>query len=1066
MVENIHRLSLGTLDSFFGKIVRTFPLELGLGGDFEILQEHSSHLERRRVLRKMFSPAGATPDDAAREFIEAFKRATFGTEEKRLAPRLDRFLDEHQELYLDAPAPAAWGNPARIWPGASSPWLAPVADNDRDAALQTLRAWAGSAPESLMNEKQRQRWHDFAATLEDWSPGAELPKPVAYVLEKVLDQWDALAPARDQPVDVQLVIERKKQTLPPAACAALATLTRSIFHGEFTRRIQMTQGIHTVLRGYEAVYGDLVRRSGRMTFADVQRLLMPEAGAPVLCSTSSGFSLSPDARLLIDWRLDTRFDHWLLDEFQDTSHGQWSILRNLIDEAIQDSGQARSFFYVGDVKQAIFSWRGGDPRLFREIFDHYNAATPGLIAEGRLDKSWRSAPAIIDMVNAVFGHAIALATHLPAPAAQRWSDEWRDHVCARPALDGHAAWLLADTDGDAEEARFALTLRLLQEIRPLDRGLSVAVLVQTNDTATALADYLRAQGNLPAIAASDLHVCADNPLSAALLALFQAAAHPGDTLAWEHLRMTPLRAVLDALRWTAPEHLSAGLLREVHTDGFERTVETWLRRLETSGAGVPPASDGARASLPVSVASPRDAGVPPATWHGHPAHDSGVARASSPCASTTGAAPSSLSPLDPFNRERADQLAEAARLFDETGSRDFSEFVRFCQRHTVREIESDAVIRIMTIHKSKGLGFDLVVLPDLAGNSLSTRRRDSLAVKKDDERNTEWILSLPPKLFADHDPALAAWMAEEESDAAYEKLCLFYVAMTRAKLGMYLITEPVKTSSRSRNFPRILAESLGTAGDEVTIGDLTLPAAWSTGNPAWFRDCPDNTCAGAAAFLPLPDTGNSPSDPAGRSASRRSGRNAAAPFQPVRRLIPRTPSDAKTGTLPGALVFGNTGDHAAAFGTAVHNALAAVEWLDTWEADAWTAALFAAGIPEPAIAEARACIENAATCSAVFARPDARAEVWRERTFEVAFGDTWYTGTFDRVVIRRDASGRAFSATIHDFKTDRLRDDADHARATARYASQLDIYRRAAALLTGLPVEKIETRLLFTKRLP
>src|SRR5690606_10771752 len=42
MVGAMHRLSLGTLDSFFARVVRAFPLELGLGGDFEILQEHGA----------------------------------------------------------------------------------------------------------------------------------------------------------------------------------------------------------------------------------------------------------------------------------------------------------------------------------------------------------------------------------------------------------------------------------------------------------------------------------------------------------------------------------------------------------------------------------------------------------------------------------------------------------------------------------------------------------------------------------------------------------------------------------------------------------------------------------------------------------------------------------------------------------------------------------------------------------------------------------------------------------------------------------------------------------------
>src|SRR3954463_16616886 len=87
----MHRLTLGTLDGFFARVVRAFPLELGLNGDFEVLQEHAAQLERRRVLRRMF--AHADGDTARQDFIEAFKRATFGTEEKRLGARLDAFLD-------------------------------------------------------------------------------------------------------------------------------------------------------------------------------------------------------------------------------------------------------------------------------------------------------------------------------------------------------------------------------------------------------------------------------------------------------------------------------------------------------------------------------------------------------------------------------------------------------------------------------------------------------------------------------------------------------------------------------------------------------------------------------------------------------------------------------------------------------------------------------------------------------------------------------------------------------------------------------------------------------------
>lgn len=962
MTGAMHRLALGTLDSFFAKVVRAFPLELGLGGDFEILQEHGVQLERQRVLRQLFARTGSELDDAQREFVEAFKRATFGAEEKRLSARLDRFIDEHQDIYLNAPDGEAWGNPRRIWPEGCA-WLGE--NGDPRGAAEVLRRWAAGAS---ANEKQQGRWDDFLEAHEAWAPGATLTKPMDYLLPKALEVWAALG---EEPVE--LVIERKKQTLPPEIGAALKVLVRDVFAGELARRLEMTQGIHTVLRGYEAVYHDLVRRAGKLTFADVQRLLMPDAGAPRL-AVGGG---AEDGRLFVDWRLDAKYDHWLLDEFQDTSHAQWSVLRNLIDEAVQDPEGRRSLFYVGDVKQAIYAWRGGDPRLFREIFDHYNEVVPGTIEEGRLDQSWRSGPAIVSVVNQVFGNAAVLARLVPGPTAERWTREWRDHVSAKPQLGGQVAWL----HGEDDEARAALTLRLLTEIAPLERGLSVAVLVQSNDAATWLADYLRREGGLPAVAASDMHVCTDNPLTTAVLALLQAAAHPGDRQAQEHVGMTPLAGVVAAMIEGGADGLTRAVLRQVHEDGFARTVETWMRRLE-----------------PVVAAD------------------------------------------DVFSRERARQLTEAAQRFDETGGRDVAEFVQFARRHVVRDAETAAVVRVMTIHKSKGLGFDVVVLPDLEGTALATRRRDGLAVQRTPEREVEWVLDMPPTLFHENDTVLSAHVAEAKADAAYEKLCLFYVALTRAKRAMYLITKPVGAKSTSDNFPRLLAETLGTAGlaGAVRIGSWASEAVFAEGNATWFD-----------AITLQADTAAETSGPAG-----------VAPLAEVvaaERHPARTPSGTKAGVVTGAALFGAGSSGAAHFGTAVHQAFAAVEWggvtpelLAEWKTT---------GLGEPVVAEARACLE-ASGLSGVFAR-SAGAEVWRERMFEIVIDGAWITGVFDRVVLVRDAEGRVTGATVYDFKTDRVVAE-ESSQIAARYAGQMGIYRRAAARLTGLPESRVRCILVLT----
>ncbi len=955
VVDAMPRLSLGTLDGFFARIVRSFPLELGLAGEFEILQEHFARRARRRVLRSLFTASGE-PDKHQSDFIEAFKRATFGVEEKQLGRRLDRFLDENAEIFLEAPA-RAWGDPRRIWPG-GSPWFDAPAVTRAEAETRLRNA----LPWETLSLPQRQRFDDFFEEWKRWRAGAPLERPMAYLVENAFKIWDDLQAGRGS-----LTVERKKVNLSPAASRALHAVVVAIVREEIERRLEMTRGLYGVLSGYERIYHDSVRRGGSLTFADVQRLLLPAAGGPVLRAGVSDESREEDPRLAIDWRLDAQFDHWLLDEFQDTSFGQWSVLRNLIDEAVQDPEGRRSFFYVGDVKQAIFSWREGDPRLFREIFNHYNAAQAGAIEEVQLNQSWRSGPAVIDLVNRVFGDARALAAVLPRTAAEAWACEWRDHTSAHPAMDGFAAILPA---GD-KAARFAETLRTLQEIEPLERGLTAAVLVQKNETAAELANFLRTVGGLRAVAETDLAVCTDNPLGAALLALVRAAAFPGDSLAWQHVRMTPLDAALAARGIRSPDELTAHLLEAIHQRGFAGAIEGWSAELVMS-----------------------------------------------------------LDSADEFSRGRARQWLEAAHLFDQTGSRDVAEFLEFAERHTRRDDESAAVVRVMTIHKSKGLGFDVVILPDLEGRSLAQRRR-GLAVKKAADRSVEWILDLPPQAFAERDPVLSAYLSAAEGDAAYESLCLLYVAMTRAKRAMYLITEPVGDSV-ARTFPRILQGAVGET--------------YAEGNPRWFAGiAPPSRPAARSEFL-------EPWQPAESSAGMRRVR-----------LTARPPSGPEGASLPAPALFGLDSRARADFGTAVHALLAEVRWSDEpWE-DRVMAVRLAEDIATAARAEAMACL-RAPALSLAFARPTGvdRAEVWRERAFEIVMDDAWTTGVFDRVVVGRDAKGRATSVHVWDFKTDRVASEKDILNIARRYVRQLEIYRNAAARLTGLAPGQVSATLVFT----
>jgi ATP-dependent helicase/nuclease subunit A len=955
VTEAMPRLRLGTLDGFFARIIRAFPLELGLGGEFEMLQPQAERQERRRVLRRMFARSGGL-DEAQREFIEAFKRATFGREEKRLGWQLDAFLDQHQEIYLNAPEPEKWGDAARIWPD-GNPCLPPPPQEEALARLRANLPWAG------MTAAQLAKWEDFFAEMAGWAPGADWGGAMSLILKNCLAVWPDIRRG-----NAEVMVMRKRMSFFGPACEALDQVMRSVMGGELTRRLETTRGIHAVVRGYEQNYHALVRRSGRLTFADVQRLLDPEAGAPVLSSEAGR------DRLFIDYRLDAKFDHWLLDEFQDTSYGQWSVLKNLIDEAVQDPTGGRSFFCVGDVKQAIYTWREGDPRLFAEIRQHYTAAASGAIATRHLDESWRSGPPIIKMVNDVFGQPATLAGLFPGAMSAAWNDEWRPHVSALPGRTGQAAWLLADD----EAGRYETVLRLLRELRPLERGMTCAVLMQTNQAAAELADYLRRAGGLPAVAESDRPVCIDNPLGAALLALFKAAAHPGDSLAWEHARMSSYGVVLTNEGVNTPEELTQRLLGQIHESGLERSVEFWVRAVE-----------------------------------------------------------SQLEPDDLFSRERARQLVDAARLFDATGSREVAEFVAFMEGYTLREQEGAAVVRVMTIHKSKGLGFDVVVLPDLEGQRLD-QARDGLAVHKSADRSINWVMDMPPKAIAENDAVLASHLGEAQSEAGYEALALFYVGLTRAKRGLYLVTEPPGDST-SRNYPRLLAASLAGGSEqprEVGVGRLRLKGAWSEGDALWHE----------AIELA------SPEETPARTVHLALGRPAARRYQSLR---PSAAGEEKF-TKAAQLFSLRVGD-SADFGITVHRLLAQVDW---WRDEP---PIFGEiGCPS-AQAEAKAVL-NAPELAAIWSQPsgDRIGEVWRERSFEMIWNDVWVTGTVDRVVIERTAGGEILRARIYDFKTDRLSTEQLNA-AVAKHDGQMQLYRQAVARLTGLPLSAVEAWVVFTR---
>ena len=104
----------------------------------------------------------------------------------------------------------------------------------------------------------------------------------------------------------------------------------------------------------------------------------------------------------VQYKLDQRIDHLLIDEFQDTNPTQWHLIFPLLEELASGEAQSqRTAFLVGDAKQSIYRFRRAEPEIFPAAQQWLRRRLHAV--DHALSASWRSSPAIIEFVNRIFG---------------------------------------------------------------------------------------------------------------------------------------------------------------------------------------------------------------------------------------------------------------------------------------------------------------------------------------------------------------------------------------------------------------------------------------------------------------------------------------------------------------------------------------------------------------------------------------------------------------------------------------------------------------------------------------
>jgi ATP-dependent helicase/nuclease subunit A len=962
LVRNLHRLRISTLDSFFSQIAASLSLELGLPPGWRIVEQSADDRLRTEAIQAVLADgdAGAT--------VTLMHLLTKGEATRSVSDQIRDLVNGLYGLYLETPAEA--------WRALPRPQRLTAVE------LETLLEELAGAPLPAGKRSGDAREKDLQrARLNDW--GAFIAGGMA---AKVAGGETTYY----------------KKELDPQLLEAYRGLLKHAKAVLVNQLADQTEATWQLLERFNVHYQRLKLSRRALRFDDVTRKL---AGAAFVGQIEQ-----------LCYRLDSRLAHLLLDEFQDTSLMQWNVIRPLADEVFAGVAGRSSFFCVGDVKQAIYGWRGGKS----ELFDALQQTWPAL-AQDALSRSFRSSPAVIETVNRVFSgitRSPVLASH--PEAVKGWATGFAEHSTARAQLPGYAKLYVGPSAEEGADQEATTLNFAAQEVARLAREApegSVGALVRDNQAVARLIFELRQLGVLASEEGGN--PLTDSPAVTIVLSLLTLADHPGDTVARFHVANSPLGPLVGLGNYSddvAASRVSLAARRRLLNYGYGPTIYGWARELAKTCDG-------------------RDA-------------------------------------------RRLMQLVELAYRYENDATLRTRDFVHFVQRQKVEDPTS-AQVRVMTIHQSKGLEFDIVVLPQLDVR-LSGQPPAVVVGRPQPTAPVDFVCRYASKELRALLPAEIQQVFESQADQAIrESLCVLYVALSRAVHGLYMIVAPSMPSEKNlpATFAGLLRSMLSDGGKAESGKTL-----YEYGDADWHERRPTKSKRAAAK----------PEPALAEDAAAASFKTLLAPTRERRKrdLERQSPSGFEGGEVAD-LAYLMRLDSAGALerGTVVHAWFEQIEWLDDGppadtaldeiavrlgatkaEATRWRQE-FHIMLAQPAI---RACLTRSEYSQhAPWAIDGGIAKLQasslsfrtsRERRFAVREADAILSGSLDRLVLIYSGE-QLIAAEVLDFKTDSVgsKGSERYEAAVARYRPQLAAYRRAVSQLTGLPAERVFARLLFVE---
>jgi len=649
----------------------------------------------------------------------------------------------------------------------------------RDGAA-AVRAWLGLDPAA-----RAEAIGGFYGTLLNKTDGQ--PKQLSNILKRDPDYGDHIA-------EVMQCVER---VLAHKALLGLAEL--------------LTPAL-SVGRRFAFAWDEAKQREGLVDFDDLIR-------------RAASLLAEPGLGEWIRYKLDRRFDHILVDEAQDTNEAQWSIIRALTGDFFtgegQRDGKLRTIFVVGDYKQAIFGFQGTSPQNFAVAKEAYakemaalaqNALDARELVELGLGRSYRTTQPVLDFVDA------AIAAIGPGNFGIERADR---HVGdQRPGLV--TLWKPVDARLDDEEEGEGLETWLSEpERRMADR---IAAQIKAMLGRFPLAKYgrnaepgdfmvlVRKRKELAGLIVARLHAAGvpvagvdrlrlGAPLAVKdLMAALRFAAQPLDDLSLAALLVSPLvgwsQEQLLEHAWRPDKvRLWSHLRASRHPDvlALRERLDPLLARADFE----PP-----QALLHWLLVGPWDGRRKLVARLGREAND----------------------PID--------ELLNAALAFSASNTPSLQGFIRWFDAGE-GELKREAggpenLVRVMTVHGSKGLQAPIVILADATGNPDSSPTRGLTLVEPHSGR----VVPLPDLRGEDKVGRIAEAEAKVVEAERQEHWRLLYVAMTRAEEALFIggalgkrETGPAADSWYARLTPLIEADPVEDAiwGERREWGERAPP---------------------------------------------------------------------------------------------------------------------------------------------------------------------------------------------------------------------------------------------------